>query len=78
MLPLVSRYCRAILNYGTATDVQSREVEILDGRSLDGLSWQENGFEQIRHASKVEDWSTVEDDRLHYDEIGELTRRLTG
>ena len=66
------------MNYVTASDVQSREVEILDGRSLDGLSWEENGFELIRHPSNVEDWSAIDDGWSHYDEIGELARSLTG
>ncbi|MEM7413752.1 MAG: CmcJ/NvfI family oxidoreductase [Myxococcota bacterium] len=74
----MSHYCRAAMNYVTATDVQAREVEILDGRRLDGLSWEESGFELIRHASEVENWALVDASTLHYDEIGALARRLTG
>ena len=71
-------YCRATLQYVTATSQEAREVEILDGRSLERLSWETNGFELIRHASRVEDWSAVADGPLHYDEIGALARELTG
>lgn len=66
------------MNYVTTTDMRPHDVDILDGRKLDDLSWEENGFELIRHASKVEDWSTVAETTVHDDEIGALARELTG
>ena len=67
----MTAYCRATLNYVTSTDLKACEVEILDGRSLDDLTWQESGFELMRHASEVEDWSAIE---IHDDEPGRRPR----
>lgn len=32
---------------------------VLDGRTLDDLSWEANGFELMRHESSVRDWTDV-------------------
>ena len=55
------------------------EVAIHDGRAADLPSWGECGFELVAHESAVVDWT--DDDAIadvHYAEIEDLARRLTG
>jgi hypothetical protein len=55
------------------------EVEIRNGRTADLPGWRECGFELVQHPSAVKDWT--DDDEiasLHYGEIEEVARRLTG
>ena len=74
----MSVYCRAKLNYLDGLSTIPVEVEIADGRGAAPASWSERGFELVRHESAVDDWSSVEKDWLHYEEIGALTRAQTG
>ena len=73
-------FCRAELAYIPRADGASPgEVPILDGRDADLPGWDECGFELMHHASALSDWS--DDDeiaRVHYAEISELARKLTG
>ena len=71
-------YCRAKLNYFDGPAIAPTEVEILDGRRSGPLSWAENGFELVEHASKVEAWDAIDVDSVHYEEIGALAREFTG
>ena len=55
------------------------EVPIFDGRSADLPGWQECGFELMRHHSSVADWANDEEiARVHYPEIAEMARELSG
>ena len=74
----MSLYCRAPLNFASDTEMKTCEVEIRDGRAESDLRWEDAGFELMRHASAVDDWSVIDDDSVHYTEIGDLARSLTG
>lgn len=76
-------FCRAELHYLPSTGVPGdrvhTEVDVLDGRVADLPGWQECGFELIQHESAVTDWSDeVTISSVHYPEIEELARKLTG
>lgn len=80
-------FCRTTLNYvpsvkpaGQSGQGRSQiEVEILDGRVADLPGWQECGFELVSHASSVTDWDDdVQIAAVHYREIEELARKMTG
>jgi hypothetical protein len=79
-----SRSCRAELNYvpwgGTVGAGTERvEVEIEDARRSGLPSWRECGFELVGHRSAVADWTDDHEiSRVHYPEVEELARRLTG
>ena len=53
-------FCRARMNYVARGAVDSRtepvEVTIFDGRRAPLASWQECGFELMRHASALSTW----------------------
>lgn len=74
-------FCQARLNYAGGAELggEGVEVEILDGRHAELPGWRECGFELVSRASAVGDW---DDDReiaeLHYGEVEELARTLTG
>ena len=68
-------FCRTSLNYGGG----ATEFLIYDGRTADLPGWEECGFELLTHASAVKDWSDDEEiARVHYPELCELVRKLTG
>ena len=72
----MSTFCRATLNYTGPTQV---DVDIVDARSAALPGWQECGFELVPHSSAVSDWTDDEEIAgVHYGEIEELARRLTG
>lgn len=71
-------HCTATLNYLTDELPVPTRVEIRNGREASDLSWTGSGFELREHASVVEDWTKVDADWTHYDEIGDLARELTG
>lgn len=76
-------YCRATVNYAPAEGVISGltpvEVEIRDGRSGDLPGWQDCGFQLVDHPSSVSDWTDdAEIASVHYPEVEELARQLTG
>jgi hypothetical protein len=55
------------------------EVEVRNGRIAELPGWQACGFELVDHTPKVQDWT--DDDEIasvHYAEIEELARKLTG
>lgn len=73
---VAKEFCRTALTYaaGGAT-----EVFIYDGRTADLPGWEECGFELLTHGSAVSDWSDDEEvARVHYPEMAELARKLTG
>src|SRR3954471_2291602 len=75
--------CRTTINYVSRQSPAVRpvpvEVEIHDGRSAELGGWREAGFELVAHHSAVRDW-TVDDEiaAVHYPEVEDLARRLTG
>jgi hypothetical protein len=73
-------FCRTSLNYiPRAGGSGPTEVPVLDGRAAELPGWEECGFELMQHTSAVGNWD--DDDeiaRVHYPEIIELARRLTG
>lgn len=75
-------FCRAQLNYVPRSGPLRPapvEVEIRDGRSSALPGWRSCGFEVVPHASSVRDWADDgEVAAVHYPEIEELIRRLTG
>jgi hypothetical protein len=69
-------FCRVALTYGPG---EATEFPIYDGRTADLPGWEECGFELLTHRSAVSDWNDEEEiARVHYPEITELARRLTG
>jgi hypothetical protein len=76
-------YCRARMNYVARGAVDSRtepvEVTIFDGRRAPLPSWQECGFEVMRHGSALSAWDDdAAIERIHYPEMAALARELTG
>lgn len=70
------QFCRATLTYGPGG---ATEVPIYDGRTAGLPGWEECGFELLKHGSEVIAWSDDEEvARVHYPEIAELVRKLTG
>jgi hypothetical protein len=69
-------FCRTALTYGPGN---AFEVPIYDGRTADLPGWEECGFELLTHSSAVNDWSDEDEvSRVHYPEIVELVKNLTG
>lgn len=73
-------FCRAVLSYMPRGEGPSEvEVPVLDGRRADLPGWEECGFELVGHVSAVGDWGDDEEiARVHYPEISDLARRLSG
>jgi len=80
----LTAFCRTTLNYASLAGAHvgplgEVEVEIRDGRAGDLPGWRECGFELVRHASAVKDWT---DDAVialvHYPEVEAVARSLTG
>lgn len=80
----MSTFCRTTLNYAARAVGEGRlgkevEVDVRDGRAADLPGWSECGFELFRHASAVKDWTDDgEIASVHYPEMEELARRVTG
>jgi hypothetical protein len=75
-----SVYCRARINYvARGAAAGDAEVTILNGRRAALPGWEVCGFELMKHESAAVQW---DDDalieRVHYPEISELARSLTG
>ncbi|MFB3103952.1 MAG: CmcJ/NvfI family oxidoreductase [Pseudomonadales bacterium] len=72
-------YCRTTLNYESENGPVPVETDILNGRpTMEELTWEQCGFELIQHTSDVSNWwDEGEIERIHYDEIETLARRLT-
>ncbi|MFW6093696.1 MAG: CmcJ/NvfI family oxidoreductase [Pseudomonadota bacterium] len=79
-----SVFCRAAMNYLTADsrdpqDTVAAEVTIRDGRTAKLPGWEVCGFELKRHAAAVKDWNDRNEvAEVHYPEMAELARALTG
>lgn len=73
-------FCRTTLGYVPRSDGRPQpEVRIFDGRTAALPAWQECGFELMKHASAVTDWSDdAQIARVHYPEVAELAREQTG
>lgn len=73
-------FCRATLNYVPGAGGNGAiEVSIVDGRTAGLPGWEECGFELLTHASAVNDWSDeAQIVDVHYPELVELARKLTG
>jgi len=73
--------CRASFNYMVPAlgDTRPVDVDVLNGRSFDNPGWETCGFELKKHVSRVIDWADDEEiQRVHYGEISDLARALTG
>ncbi len=69
-------FCRSTLTYAPGAGA---EVPVYDGRVAGLPGWEECGFELVTHRSAVKDWDDDEEiARVHYPEIVELVRDLTG
>ena len=82
---MTATFCRTELHYAARTGPllgagdAGTDVEIRNGRTADLPGWQECGFELVRHEPHVADWT--DDDEIaavHYAEVEQLARRLTG
>ena len=76
----IDTYCRATLNYADGeTQVNPVQVDIVNARTRDGLTWQDNGFELFKHTSAVTDWN-AEDQIVqnYYAEMELQAQQLTG
>jgi len=80
----LTTFCRTTLNYAAREGAHGGalgevEVEIRDGRAADLPGWRECGFELVRHASAVQDWTDDSEIALvHYPEVEAVARGLTG
>lgn len=80
----MSTFCHTTLNYfskraSVGIEVSGAEATILDGRLAQLPGWQECGFELTRHSAAVTDWmDDSEIAAVHYAEIEELARKMTG
>src|SRR3954454_20634926 len=83
----MTTFCRTTMNYAAAGGGEGLQpgpvdVEIRDARAADAdlPAWTEAGFELVAdHHSAVTDWTDdVEIAGVHYAEIEDLARRLTG
>jgi hypothetical protein len=80
----MTMFCRTTLNYAARAEgleggLGAVEVDIRDGRAADLPGWTECGFQLVRHASAVRDWT--DDDEIasvHYPEVEAVARDLTG
>lgn len=69
----------AEMNYVGGEAAQPVRVAIRNGREEAPGSWTDCGFELHQHASAVTDWDDkAQIERIHYEEIAELAKRLTG
>lgn len=82
---MTATFCRTTMHYASRDGAllgpgrAGTEVEVRDGRVADLPGWQECGFELVRHAPHVADWT--DDDEIasvHYAEVEALARELTG
>lgn len=74
-------FCTAALHFAARSEAlvgHDVDVEILDGRTGDQPGWATAGFELVPHASAVSTWDDDEVAAIHYPEMEELARRLTG
>lgn len=72
-----SVYARASINYLDGEQFLPIGIDALNGRAVDGLNWQVNGFELRHHVSAVTDWHDEEALAGGYcDEIEALARDL--
>ena len=55
-----SVYASASINYLDGEQFLPIRIDALNGRAVDGLNWQVNGFELRRHISAVTDWHDEE------------------
>ena len=72
---------RATLNYASATPGNGPrpvEVTVRDGRAADLPGWEVCGFELVAHPSAVSDWSDDQIVDVHYAEMEQLAKSLTG
>lgn len=80
----MTTFCRATLNYAARDGALAGgrgavDVEILDGRAADLPGWRQCGFELLRHASAVDDWTDDEEiAKVHYPEVEAAARGVTG
>ena len=80
----MATFCRTTLNYAARAGGHEGgpgevEVDIHDGRDADLPGWRECGFELVRHASSVRDWTDdAEVALVHYPEVEAVARQLTG
>lgn len=75
-------FCRTALTYiprGALGQSRPDGVPIFDGRAAELPGWQECGFQLMEHHSAVGDWGDDEEiARVHYPEISEWARELSG
>src|SRR4051812_12959036 len=74
-------FCRAKLNYSASSSMPATviEMDVSDARTADLPGWSVCGFQLLSHTSQVTSWDR--DDEIvavHYPEVEELARRLTG
>lgn len=73
-------YCTATMHYARgALEVEPVEVSIRNGRTVDHLAWETQGFELLAHTPSVSEWDNaphIETD--HYPEMEDLARELSG
>lgn len=80
---MAATFCHTTLHYASPNGGPlaggGLEVEVRDGRTASLPGWQECGFELVEHRPSVQDWT--DDDEIasvHYAEVEELARSLTG
>jgi len=75
-------FCRAALNYvtpGSGFATTAVTVAIQDARRAELPGWQTCGFERFDHTAAITDWDDEDAiAELHYAEMAELARGLTG
>ena len=73
-------FCKADMNYiHQGEESIPVEVPVMNGRLNPPGKWQDCGFELMSHHSDVVNWDDEEEvERVYYDEMIDLTRRLTG
>ena len=73
-------YCTTTLNYAKGEiDIQAMNVDIANGRGVDELTWEDNGFQLYTHRSSVQDWADeAEIQHKYYAEMESFAKELTG
>ncbi len=72
-------WCQADMNYVSGIEPRPVRVSIMNGRTHPPGRWQDCGFELKPHHSAVTNWDDdAEIERVHYAEIAEFARALTG
>lgn len=72
-------WCQAEMNYVSGIEPRPVNVTIKNGRAQSPGPWEDCGFELKQHHSAVTNWADdAEIERVHYPEIAELARQLTG